>query len=146
MIPFHCSWFLMLTWVIFFPKFLQQFYTNQVVSRTDSIILYCPTSLRSMYLIQPMFCVEGMEFVNLIVSCRQTKCHSVKFNVIFHNTFYRYSTEHTLSPYRTAATFAKRFFDEPGCTIHVDMYFTIPVLVTAVPLKMSPQVRNMYMR
>ena len=40
-----------------------------------------------------------------------------------------YSTEHALSPYRTDSAVAKLYFAEPGCTIHVDMYFTIPVLV-----------------
>jgi hypothetical protein len=54
-----------------------------------------------------------------------------------------YGTEHALSPYRTAATIAKPYFDEPGCTIHVDMYFTVPLLVTTVLLKMNPQVQNM---
>ena len=37
---------------------------------------------------------------------------------------------------------AKSYFDEPRCTIHVDVYYTVPVLVTAVFLKMNPRVRN----
>jgi len=39
----------------------------------------------------------------------------------------------------------RRHFDEPGCTIHVDVYHTVPVLVTPVFLKMSPRVQKMYM-
>ena len=35
--------------------------------------------------------------------------------------------------------------DVPGCTIHVDICYTVPVLITTVFLKMSPQVQNMYM-
>ena len=131
MIRFHCGWCIMLTWVILFPKFLQQSYTDQVVSRTDSIALYCPTSVSSLLcvLIQLMFYVEWIEFVNLIVPCRWTKCMSVKFNIIFHSTFCMYSTEHALSTYRTDSVVAKPYFAEPGCTIHVDMHFTITVLV-----------------
>ena len=40
---------------------------------------------------------------------------------------------------------AKSKFNEPRCTIHVDVYYTVPVLVTAVFLKMNPRVRNVYM-
>jgi len=31
---------------------------------------------------------------------------------------------------RTTASVAKPYFDEPGCTIHVYTYYTVPVLVT----------------
>jgi hypothetical protein len=34
---------------------------------------------------------------------------------------------------------AKPYCDEPGCTIHVDIWYTVPVLVTTVFLKMSPK-------
>jgi len=37
----------------------------------------------------------------------------------------------------------KPYFDEPGCTIHIDIYYTVRVLVTVVFLKMSPRIRNM---
>jgi hypothetical protein len=40
---------------------------------------------------------------------------------------------------------AKSYFGEPRCTIHLDIYHTVPVLVTAVFLKMSLGVRNMCM-
>ena len=33
----------------------------------------------------------------------------------------------------------------PGCTICVDICCNVPVLITTVFLKMSPQVQNMYM-
>jgi len=39
----------------------------------------------------------------------------------------------------------KSYSDEHGCTTHVDIYYTAPVLVTAVFLKMSPRVRDLYM-
>ena len=48
--------------------------------------------------------------------------------------------------YTTASTVAKPYFDEQRCTILVDTYYTVPVIVTTVFLKMSPQVRNMYCR
>jgi hypothetical protein len=31
-------------------------------------------------------------------------------------------------------------FDEKGCTTHVDIYYTVPVLGPAVVLKISPRV------
>jgi len=37
---------------------------------------------------------------------------------------------------------AKPQHDEPGCTIHVGIHYTVPVLVTTVFLKISPRVRN----
>jgi len=33
----------------------------------------------------------------------------------------------------------------PGCIVRVDVCYTIPVLITTVFLKMSPQVQNMYL-
>jgi hypothetical protein len=41
------------------------------------------------------------------------------------------------STYRTAPTVAKQNSDEPGCTIHVDTHYTVPVPITAVFLKIS---------
>ena len=35
--------------------------------------------------------------------------------------------------------------DIPGCTICVDICYNIPLLITTVFLKISPQVQNMYM-
>jgi hypothetical protein len=35
--------------------------------------------------------------------------------------------------------------DEPGCTIHVDIYYTVPVFVTSVFLKINPRVQIMYL-
>jgi len=49
---------------------------------------------------------------------------------------------HHITPF--IAIPAKLHFDEPGCTIHVHIYYTVPVLVTTVFLKMSLRVRNMY--
>jgi hypothetical protein len=46
--------------------------------------------------------------------------------------------------YRTASTVAKPYSDEPGCTVQVDIYRTVPVAATAVCLKMNPLVRNTY--
>ena len=40
---------------------------------------------------------------------------------------------------------AKPHFDEPSCTIHVHTFYTGPVLLTTVCLKVSLRVRNMYM-
>jgi hypothetical protein len=48
--------------------------------------------------------------------------------------------KHACPTNRTTASVAKPYFDEPGCIIHVDTYYTIPVVVTAVFLKMSPRV------
>jgi hypothetical protein len=31
------------------------------------------------------------------------------------------------------------------CEPHVDIYYTVPVLITTVLLKISPRIRNMYM-
>ena len=45
---------------------------------------------------------------------------------------------------RNASTIVKPYFDEPVCTVQVDVYFTLPVLVTSVFLKMSPRVRNVH--
>jgi len=39
---------------------------------------------------------------------------------------------------------AESYSDVPGCSIHADIFHTVPVLVTAVFLKMNPQVRNTY--
>jgi len=33
----------------------------------------------------------------------------------------------------------------PGCTVCLDIFYNVPVLITNVFLKMSPQVQNMYM-
>ena len=49
-------------------------------------------------------------------------------------------------PSRTGSSVAKPYFDEPGCTKRVYTYYTVPVLVTTVFLKISPQVRNMYLQ
>ena len=38
----------------------------------------------------------------------------------------------------------KPHFDVPRCTIHVDIYCTVPVLFTALFLKIRSRVRNMY--
>ena len=46
---------------------------------------------------------------------------------------------------RNASTIVKLRFDEPVCTIQVDVCCTLPVLITIVLLKMSPRVRNTYM-
>jgi len=43
---------------------------------------------------------------------------------------------------RTASSVAKPYFDEPGCTEHVYTYYTVPVCVTTVFLKISRPVRN----
>jgi hypothetical protein len=40
---------------------------------------------------------------------------------------------------------AQPYCDTPGCTIHVDIYCTVPVFVTTVFLKMGLWVQNMYM-
>jgi len=40
---------------------------------------------------------------------------------------------------------AQPYYDKPGCTVHVDIHYTVPVLVTTVFLKTSPSVWNMYM-
>ena len=34
--------------------------------------------------------------------------------------------------------FSKSYSDVPGCSIHIDIFFTVPVLVTTVFLKMKP--------
>ena len=44
------------------------------------------------------------------------------------------------SAYRTASTLAKPYVDESGCTIHVDIYYTVHVLGAIVFMKMSPRV------
>jgi hypothetical protein len=49
-----------------------------------------------------------------------------------------YIAEHALAPYRTGFTVAQPYFDEPGCPIHVDTYYTVRVLVITVFLEMSP--------
>ena len=41
---------------------------------------------------------------------------------------------------RTTATVAKPYFDEPGCGIHVDIYYTVPIVVASAFLKMRPRV------
>jgi len=41
---------------------------------------------------------------------------------------------------------AKLCFNEPRCTIRIDISRTLTVLVTTVFLKMSPRVQNMYVK
>jgi hypothetical protein len=48
--------------------------------------------------------------------------------------------KHACPTNRTTATIAKPYFDERGCIIHVDIYCTVPIVVTTVFLKMSPWV------
>ena len=60
----------------------------------------------------------------------------VLYNICRYRT--RYAT------YRTASTVAKPYSDEPGCTVQVDIYCTVPVVATAVWLKMNSRVRNTY--
>jgi len=47
--------------------------------------------------------------------------------------------KHACPTNRTTATVAKPYFDELGCIIHVDIHYTVPVVVTAISLKMSPR-------
>jgi hypothetical protein len=89
---------------------------------------------------------------------RPTKCTSVKFNLIFHYFFYKHrfrtlglnfrkavvTSTATLFHIQDCSYRCKPYFDEPGCNIHADIHYTVPVLVTTVFLKMSPRV-NMYM-
>jgi hypothetical protein len=51
------------------------------------------------------------------------------------------STEFT---YKTVSTIEHSHPEIPGCTLHVDIYCAVPVLITTVFLKLNPRARNMY--
>jgi hypothetical protein len=60
-----------------------------------------------------------------------------KDNINMHIYIQRRPTKWT---YKTASTVAYSCSEIPVCTIHVDIYYTVPVLVTAVFLKISTRV------
>jgi len=74
---------------------------------------------------------------------RFCKIYSYKICEFKYNNIKRNLYLYRITPF--IAIPAKVHFDQPRCTIHIRIYYTVPVLVTAFFLKMSPRVRNMCM-